>query len=734
VNSRITDLKYMKTAQLVLTLLLLLPAARADADWLSGWSFRREIILHGPGVELVDQPVRIMFDNADTTVPDFQFSHGAPRGDDLRLTGADGDSLLDLWIEEWADTLQRGIIWARVPLVPDSGQASLYLYYGNPQAERQSNGDSLFLFYDGFEFFEIRMNAPDSLGTPTYEGSGQAVHPDVVHFPGGWGSPNAYKYWMMMTPYPDGNEDYENPSLLVSQDGLDWQVPPGVTNPLQAGDSTGYTSDPDMLFADGQLRAYYCYSAGAGGDDSSRVITFSSDNGVSWSDTTQVLKAPNYLISPTLLYQDSTYLMWYVKTNDCWSDTSTVHRRTSPDGLDWGPEQGVDLNMAGWVIWHLDVQRTDSNYVMLVAAYPEETSCVNTTLFWAQSSDGDVWSMDPRPILKASLSGWDEDLIYRSSFLIDGELYRIWYSGRRTEGGSGEEFWHLGYTQGTLDEFFDQGANRWDQVVGDAGSSTDFVHNDSLSLRIGSGGHSEVYKYLSGQISFNGWFYDQLDTTASGDSWLTLYDSQHIIGVGVFIEASDSNYSYGYYISGGWETTETGIPRTEGWHKLSINVFPDSSELLVDDLLVGDLDVLNSADIERIELEGHGWFDDIYVRDFAFPPPSFSVAEEQWPFAVTDLRGQLSGGDVVRLIWSPLPGATAYWIYRSLNDPATKPDTIFGVSLDTTWVDTTGAAGDPEKNFYYLVVGWNGSMVSENSQPVGLFNKSTINETGWYSK
>ena len=52
------------------------------------------------------------------------------------------------------------------------------------------------------------MNAPAPLVTPTYDGSGQVVHPDVVHVPGGW---NGYEYWMGMTPYPNGNNDLREP-------------------------------------------------------------------------------------------------------------------------------------------------------------------------------------------------------------------------------------------------------------------------------------------------------------------------------------------------------------------------------------------------------------------------------------------------------------------------------------------------------------------------------------------
>jgi hypothetical protein len=528
---------------------------------------------------------------------------------------------------------------------------------------------------------------------------------------------------MMMTPYPDGNENYENPSLLVSDDGLLWQVPPGVTNPLQPGSPDGYNSDPDLIFAENQLRAYFCWAAGPEGDDTSRVLTFSSTDGINWSDTAEVLAAPNYLVSPTVLYQDSTYLMWYVRTENCWSDTSTVHRRWSEDGLEWSAEEAVSLSLGGWVVWHLDVQPADSEYVMLVAAYPRDLSCVSTALFRARSADGVSWSMDPQPLLQAGSSGWDEDLIYRSSFLIEGDLYRIWYSGRRTDGGTGEEFWHIGYTEGTLEEFAAQGAVRWDRVVGDAAGSDSLAHGDSLSLLIGTQGHSEIYTYLSGSIGFSGWFYDHLDTTENWNGWLTLYDSQRIIGVGVFVDVSDSVYSYAAYVSGSWQGEPTEVERTAGWHRLAINVLEDSCQMWVDDQLAGHLDVLDSGDIERIELEGHGWFDDVSVRSFSWPEPGVEVGQEQWPFAVDGLRVRRHGAAAVDLRWEPLHGAAEYRIYRSLNDPDNPPDSVLAATADTAWTDTTALFGDPALQYYYWIRGWSGSVLSDPSQAAGVFHR-----------
>src|SRR5439155_20610297 len=63
---------------------------------------------------------------------------------------------------------------------------------------------------------DLLAHAPNPDTTPTYDGTGQVVEPDVIHVPRGW---NGYEYWMAVTPYPCGDESLENPSILVSHDG-----------------------------------------------------------------------------------------------------------------------------------------------------------------------------------------------------------------------------------------------------------------------------------------------------------------------------------------------------------------------------------------------------------------------------------------------------------------------------------------------------------------------------------
>src|SRR5438270_13677 len=52
---------------------------------------------------------------------------------------------------------------------------------------------------------------PTVMTVPTYDGSNQSVHPDVVAFDAAW---HGARYWMTMTPYPGSDQHLENPSIL----------------------------------------------------------------------------------------------------------------------------------------------------------------------------------------------------------------------------------------------------------------------------------------------------------------------------------------------------------------------------------------------------------------------------------------------------------------------------------------------------------------------------------------
>ncbi|HXQ77120.1 MAG TPA: hypothetical protein VN797_02880, partial [Gemmatimonadaceae bacterium] len=80
------------------------------------------------------------------------------------------------------------------------------------------------------------IGLPTPIEFETYENSHQVVHPSTVAFAQPW---HGQRFWLALTPYPNGDSHVENPSLYGSATGDSWTVPAGVVNPV-AKTTRGY--------------------------------------------------------------------------------------------------------------------------------------------------------------------------------------------------------------------------------------------------------------------------------------------------------------------------------------------------------------------------------------------------------------------------------------------------------------------------------------------------------------
>lgn len=130
---------------------------------------------------------------------------------------------------------------------------------------------------------------------PTPDGSGATIHPSVVDM----GTPfNGYRWWMANTPYPNQSEPLENPCIYGSNDRINWEVPAGLTNPIDPWPSEGlfppqrrYNSDTVLAWDPDQGRfvCYYREFHDDGGGYTAIRARWSA-NGVAWSDELTMLE------------------------------------------------------------------------------------------------------------------------------------------------------------------------------------------------------------------------------------------------------------------------------------------------------------------------------------------------------------------------------------------------------------------------------------------------------------
>lgn len=290
---------------------------------------------------------------------------------------------------------------------------------------------------------DVSKNASLNLNIPTYDGSGQCNHPKVLYFSNGFGG---YKYWMSFTPYPNGNNEYENPSIAASNNGIDWTVPEGAKNPvIDWPKITGeYNSDPELVYnaKSGEIEMWYRYTSSDSTDTIYRIMT---RNGVDWTSPEQMYKSVPYsrVLSPSVILDDGKYKMWYVTDIN---EGSRIRYTESYDGVTWTYPVDVCTGMpSDYVPWHMDVIKINGEYNFLVSSFKDgELRLNNRVLMYGVSQYEKVIESMNQIMGSSSGDGWDNAQIYRSSLVYVNGIYKLYYSAmdKNME-------WHIGLTQGS---------------------------------------------------------------------------------------------------------------------------------------------------------------------------------------------------------------------------------------------------------------------------------------------
>jgi hypothetical protein len=296
-------------------------------------------------------------------------------------------------------------------------------------------------------------NAQSFLMIPTYDGSGQVTEPDVVSFDLPW---HGFKYWMAFSPYPNADASKENPSIAVSNDGITWEVPSGLVNPLALPSTGAHLADASLFYNSASDELWIYYIEESAERKTTQVFKLASLDGIHWQNQGELFQVPTYtLLSPTVAQVNGTYYMWTINggTTGCTVGSSVLEYRTSSDGVKWSDSSPTNLVQSGYVLWHLDVSYVapKQEYWAAVAAYANGSDCGHTVLFFSKSQDGINWTTYNKPVLGPSTT-WDDLEIYRSSLLFDSSMnhLKVWYSA-----ASKGEVWHVGLSEGDFEEFLE---------------------------------------------------------------------------------------------------------------------------------------------------------------------------------------------------------------------------------------------------------------------------------------
>lgn len=254
--------------------------------------------------------------------------------------------------------------------------------------------------------------ASNPLDIPTYDNNPSVTHPDVIYIPGGFAG---YSYWMSFTPYPAA--DRENPSIVASNDKINWEVPEGLENPIfsvtdAAASGYSYWSDASLCYHDGTL---YMYFRGAGGTNEGIFVTKSTD-GITWSPRELLFAktAPgSAIMSPSVIHDGDNFVMHTVNFTNL-----LIERRVSEtyNGFVVGSPATCVFPTGDYKPWHIDVALCNGSWFSLIATHYNGSDDKARLIFFV-SDDGITWEGDIERSVPVSGEPWDSRGHYRSSIV-----------------------------------------------------------------------------------------------------------------------------------------------------------------------------------------------------------------------------------------------------------------------------------------------------------------------------
>jgi hypothetical protein len=271
---------------------------------------------------------------------------------------------------------------------------------------------------------DLPYDVPRRIRMPTYEGSGQATHPDVLG-PDESGRP----FLLAFTPYPYDIDEYENPSLLVSDDGLRFREERKGLNPLAPKPAVDHNDDPDLFHRGGEYGILYLETLRP---ERQNLILLRSRDRLSWTRSVAAsfeLRGPGprkFIVSPAIAERDGRLYLYYV---DAGASPHRIEYFTGEDAGRWDgavPREPV-FDRLPFVPWHVDLLRHEGAYYMLVTSVAAEgAGALTYDLHAATSLDLEHWTLAPAPIFPRRPFGCRD--VYRASALGSGGDFFVYFS------------------------------------------------------------------------------------------------------------------------------------------------------------------------------------------------------------------------------------------------------------------------------------------------------------------
>ncbi|MFA5324089.1 MAG: DUF2341 domain-containing protein [Smithella sp.] len=122
--------------------------------WLDGYNYRKSVTLSRASGAVSNYQMKLLLGESSGATGEDVDCGGLclSNFNDLRFTAADGETLLDYWIESITGTTpnQLATVWIEFDSIGVSA-TTFYMYYGNAAAPSVSSGADTFIVFDDFE-------------------------------------------------------------------------------------------------------------------------------------------------------------------------------------------------------------------------------------------------------------------------------------------------------------------------------------------------------------------------------------------------------------------------------------------------------------------------------------------------------------------------------------------------------------------------------------------------------
>lgn len=215
----------------------------------------------------------------------------------------------------------------------------------------------------------------------------EPVHPSLLSFSAPW---NGYLFWVAFTPYPGADSQYENPSVVASNDMISWVEP--AANPLvDHPGGTRYNADSHLFMSPDNATMYLMFRE-RGVSAENRLKIMHTTDGRNWSAPVTVLSGAVGTLdfgSPSIWWNGTgwTMISGNLDAASPWPLQRRVSATSDVYGA-WGAPTTVTMApLAGRAWWHTCMVHVGGGHVIGLAQDNAGTAGSSGDLYYVESGD-----------------------------------------------------------------------------------------------------------------------------------------------------------------------------------------------------------------------------------------------------------------------------------------------------------------------------------------------------------